>query len=71
MSEWSNQATYGNGCMQSTCPHCAHKWQQDDWYPADEEELETACPNCEKPVLLYARHRITIMSYPKQKEQPQ
>lgn len=71
MSQYERNATYGNGCSQATCPYCAHEWQQDDWYPSDEEELETECPSCEKPLLLSASHRITIKSYRKiLKEEP-
>jgi endogenous inhibitor of DNA gyrase (YacG/DUF329 family) len=36
------------------CPHCGTSWQPDQFPLQDCDETETECPNCEKPVRIYA-----------------
>ena len=59
---YSGQAEWNDNCPK--CPHCGHEWDCDEFPAGDDSELETACPACEKPLLLHATMNFTIRACP-------
>lgn len=42
------------------CPYCGVEFQIDDFPRAVESEIETECPRCEKPMLVWAEMSFTF-----------